>query len=326
MAISKLRKKKYELANNVKPDEQYPNDRIAQIKVILADNKLKLDNWQKIISAADNFFRLKDYANAVLKYQEALGISPNEKYPSDKISEINTLLEKEKNDELHTQYLKIIVQADQFFKSKDYEKAKSTYSDALKIKSNEQYPRDKIDEINRIALDNQQQKSGSYNKIIADADKYYLAKAYDQAVDLYRQAIALIPGESYPIDMISKISAIMEENSQITVVNSPTFIEQNQTASFNFSPVPVADREKSYIILKMKNSGAAQFKVLMSFGKDNSKSGGIIIKMLPGTSENEYIFRVGTQYSWFNIDNNYISLYPEGGNIEVLSLKISKGN
>lgn len=317
---------KYGLADRIKPDEQYPDDRIAQIKVIQADKLQKRDSWQKLVSAADALFKAKDYKNAITKYQEATSILPDEKYPTGKIAEINTLLENEKNEELQTQYLKIIVQADQLFKAKDYEKAKTSYSEALKIKASEQYPRDKIDEINRLALENQQQKSGSYNKIIADADKYFLAKAYDQAVDLYRQAIALIPGESYPADMISKISAIMEENSQITIVNSPTIIEQNQTTSFTFTPVPVADREKSYIILKLRNSGDTQFKVLMSFGKDNSKSGGIIIKMIPGTNDNEYIFRVGTQYSWFSIDNNYISLYPEGGNIEVLSVKISRSN
>src|SRR5690606_17831232 len=146
-------------------DEKYPKDKLAEIEKILADiakkkaaeeaammaEKEKDEKYNAAIAAADNALNAKNYDEAKSKYNEALGVKPNEQYPQNKLNEIEAILadlankkaaeeaammaEKEKDEK----YNSIIALADKAFNEQSYETAKTKYNEALAVKPNEQH-------------------------------------------------------------------------------------------------------------------------------------------------------------------------------------------
>jgi hypothetical protein len=199
--------KGYQSAIALKPEENYPKDKITEINGILAQQKALQESYEKAIAAADKAFGEKSYPDALAGYQSAQGIKPAEKYPQDKITEINTILGQQKT--LQENYDKAIATADKAFAEKEYAQATTSYQSALSIKPGEKYPQDKLAEIAKLTA---QQKTlqDNYDKAIATADKAFAEKSYQPAITAYQQALALKPSEKYPQQKIDEINGIFE--------------------------------------------------------------------------------------------------------------------
>ena len=132
-------KAKYSEALTLKPNEKYPADQI-----VLCDKNSALATANKpysdTLAIADKLFGSADYENAKIKYAEASAIHPDEQYPKDRMNacDIYAAAEKEKK------YNSDIADGDALMKKKDWTNAKLKYQDALKLKPNEQYPKDQI--------------------------------------------------------------------------------------------------------------------------------------------------------------------------------------
>ncbi len=318
----------YRNAISLKNDEQYPANKISEIDIILveiAEQKKLQIRFDDAIAIADSLFFLKEYELAKTKYADAGKIKPDESYPNNKINEINIILlqiEKEKQKA----YELAIVKGDNFFNEEHYEKAQISFQTASNIKPDEQYPREKILELNSIIAQIQKARQQAYDIAIADADKFYNSKIYDKAIQSYLIAAEKKTDETYPIEMIKKITKIISENVIIDINKEQIIIPENTERKFSFEPIPVKERKSNYILLKAKSTVDRNFKVILNYGKDNSKSGGTLIKIPVSNEVKDYIIRIGAQYKWFSEDNNWISLYPEGGEIEVSLIQISKGD
>ncbi len=230
-------KSKYNEALGVKPNEQYPTNKLKEIDDILAKlaqenqqselekeaERKKREYYEAVIAQADADFYGDKFDKAAQKYQEALMIYPNEEYPKNQIKAIDAakakyLAEQEKNK----QYDNFIASGDNAFNNEEYEKAKKSYQDALAIKSYEQYPKDKIDEIEKILAakikeqitvkpNAQEQKKAQYDSFITIADKQFESKDYDKAKTSYTQALSIMPDEQYPKDKIEEINNILAQ-------------------------------------------------------------------------------------------------------------------
>jgi tetratricopeptide (TPR) repeat protein len=317
----------YEKAHEIKPMEQYPNVRIDEIDVILAKIKNKKEIYDHTIAGADKLYNTGDYEVAMVQYQKALEIFPGKQYPKDRISEINAILnEITRQQAINKNYNKAITNADQFFNESDYEKAKEAYEAALTLKPNESYPKRKISESTVFILSAMEAKKKEYRKAIADADKYFNQNIYDNAIDKYMTAHDILPNELYPVDMVSRIKKIINDNAIVDINRENILIQENTERRFDFNPMPVSVRKANYILIKARNPVDKKFKILVNFGKDNSKNGGVAIKIPESKDINDYIIRISAQYKWFSEDNNWISIYPEGGELEVSLIRISKSN
>ena len=51
-----------------------------------------------------------------------------------------------------------------------------------------------------------------------------------------------------------------------------------------------------------------------------------MVSVPKNTETNDFIVRIGSQYKWFSEDNTWIEVMPEGGNIEIILMEITKGN
>jgi hypothetical protein len=103
-------------------------------------------------------------------------------------------------------------------------------------------------------------------------------------------------------------------------------IPNNTDRKFGFTALPVNVRKANYILLKAKNVSGHDFKMLVNFGQDNLKNGGVVLQVPAGDATRDYIIRIGAMYKWFSEDNNWLSVYPEGGDIEVGLIRISKSD
>jgi hypothetical protein len=65
--------------------------------------------------------------------------------------------------------------------------------------------------------------------------------------------------------------------------------------------------------------------VLVRYGKDKQTNGGAVIRNLQGDG-NVYdrLISVRDQDPWYREDNNWIALLPQGGDIEVTFVQISR--
>ena len=152
----------YQAALGIKPDEQYPKDKIKEIDLIFASlekQKEQDKQYLDIIAAADKLLSDKSYQPAKVQYQSALKLKPDEKYPKDRIAEIDVALaDLVKQKALDDQYTAAIAKADKSFALKTWDQAKTDYTAASALKPNETYPKDKIAEIDKIVADLAKQK------------------------------------------------------------------------------------------------------------------------------------------------------------------------
>ncbi len=109
----------------------------------------------------------------------------------------------------NVKYKEAISVADNYFTDSIFEKAKSSYSNALEIKPKEEYPKQRIKEID--LQEKQKMIKIKYDKTIADADKLYDENKFEEAKKAYESAATLMKDEQYPKDKIKEINGILEQ-------------------------------------------------------------------------------------------------------------------
>jgi len=318
----------YAQALEIKPGESYPEGKINEINAILAEiarQKGIDDSYAEAILNADEFFNRGAYMEALQTYKEASGIKPTEDYPKQKIRDINGRLE-ELEAERQKAYNAAIAQADNYYNMANYRNAKSAYQTAVDIKSDEQYARDRLDEVTVLYMAELESLKKDYRKYIADADNYFNEKIYDGAIENYRIASGILPDEPYPGQMISRITKIINDNAITDVNKLAQVIPNNTDKRFSFTALPVNVRKANYILIKARNVSGHDFKMLLNFGEGSSKNGGVVLQVPKGEASKDYIIRIGAMYKWFSEDNNWLGIYPEGGDIEVALIRISKSD
>jgi len=87
----------YKEAQTAKPTEPYPVTKISEVNRLMDDlarAKGKEQQYKDLIAKADKFFGVKDYKQARSTYQDAILVKATEKYPKDKIAEIDAMSKK----------------------------------------------------------------------------------------------------------------------------------------------------------------------------------------------------------------------------------------
>lgn len=311
----------YNDALKLNPAETYPSEKIKTINEIL---KAVDSKYNSVIAEADSKLAAHDYSEALTLYNQALEIKPDESYPKDKIAGINETLVKEKAEQDRL-YSASIAEGDQYLASQNYVDAKRAFSKASGIKPAEQYPKDKLIEINLVLDARNRAIKDEYDKAIVDADKLYQQKILDQAIEAYDKASSIKPDESYPAEMIRKIRQYITDHSIMEVNNVTITIPSGDEHKFVFSGIEPRLRNNNYVMIRARAIGTAIPKVYFNYGRDNSKNGGIVLRTISNKEGVDYVIRLAGQDKWYREDNNWLSLYTEGCDIEVSKIQISQG-
>jgi len=314
--------KSYEEALSIKPAEKYPQERIAAIK---AEIKAIDDKYSAAVSLGDSKLASKELMEAMNAYQNALEIKPSEEYPKTKLSEINTALAAQK-EEQEKMYASYIADGDRLAEAKDYNGARSAFTKATGIKPSETYPKQRITEINKITEEIELAQKAEYTKALGEADKLYNSKIFDQAIDAYEAASKINSNDPYPLQQISAIRKYMSDHAIQDLFADVFLITEGTEKKFTFSSIEPRLRKNNYILLKARSAGKSTPKVYLNYGKDNQKNGGIVLRSLDKNEIKDYLIRISVQDKWYREDNNWISLFVETGDIEITKVQIAAGD
>lgn len=210
-------KTNYQSAIDLIPDEQRPKDRITEIDKILKDRaadqaaKEKLEaDYKRLMDEGKEKINQRVYPEAKTRFEEALKLKPNDPDALAQIDIVNKEIEKEAAQaKLNEEYDALMASANNLFGQKKYEESKSKYNAALGVKSNEQEPKDKIAEIERILADADKaaEQEAKYKEFIKQGDAAKDRKEYTAALDQYRKALEVKPADA---DAQAKIDAVNE--------------------------------------------------------------------------------------------------------------------
>ena len=207
----------FEEALKIKPNEEIPKNELEKAKNLLAEEKANAEKEQQyndLIAKADGEFDGGNLEQAKSTYQEALGVKPGEKHPTDRIAEIDAKLAEQADAAAkEQQYNDLIAKADGEFDGGNLEQAKSTYQEALGVKPGEKHPTDRIAEIDAKFAEQADAaaKEQQYNDLIAKADGEFDGGNLEQAKSTYQEALGVKPGEKHPTDRIAEIDAKLAE-------------------------------------------------------------------------------------------------------------------
>jgi len=243
----------YNQALGLYGNEEYPRDQIKEAQKRI-DEKLAADQanadleakYQAAIDLGNKNMKDEEYQVALRNFEEAKGLKENEKLPKAKITEIEGILAdlaaqagrnqaqdlaNAEADRINKEYQALITTADEKFQSEQLEEAKKDYQAALEVKSEEKYPKSRIDKIDDLlataiadagdaAAENEarleaERINNEYQGLITSADTKFDSEQLEAAKKDYEAALVLKNQEKYPKSRITRIDDLLEEQNAL---------------------------------------------------------------------------------------------------------------
>ena len=224
----------YKQALELYPREVYPTKRINEINTQLNKQQSSADAYQKLIKDADALLVQGNLAEAAQKFKQASQLNPQESYPKQKATEIQTKLDQQQSERQallnkEDRYNQAMAKASVAYTRKDYAAAKQYYKEALEIKPQESLPKSRVQEIETIETqkaaeqaaklaetEKKQSLEKEYLGLVQQADALFKSKKYEEAKVIYAQAFEMKPSESYPAQRVKVIeNAVAAEQAAI---------------------------------------------------------------------------------------------------------------
>lgn len=321
----------YENALELKPGEAFPKEQIEMIQKLIVEQNRINEEYKQAIADADRLFLSRAYQKARDFYETATELKPDESYPQGRLTEIDRILLRQKGVE--QAYKEAVRDGDKFFKLESYIKSRDFFRRAREIKPTEKYPKDKLAEIERI-LSSKVGESASYNAAIETGDKYFTQRQFFQSRDAYQEALSIRPNEDYPQKRIIEINKLIAKSAEMNEFYSRGFMDvsnvreeltNNSEKKYYFVPF---DRRRtgSYLLVKGENLSEKPLRLFVNYGKDNSRYGGFTVSIGEDKGVQELKIDISSQRRWISDECNWISIYPQGGDLDVLQVQIYFGS
>jgi hypothetical protein len=206
----------YQQALDIKAGQEYPQDQIARIDLILEKRRMRdqaAEAYRQKIRVADSTFEAGSLEKAITRYEEALDMRPNEEYPQEQIARIEQILLEKRQDAARQQalqqaYQQAVDNGDQAFDKEAYQESREYFQKALSLIPGKQYPQDQIERIDQI-LEERRLTLQKYQQAVERADRLFDGQSYREALEAYQQAASIKPDETYPDVQIGKINNIL---------------------------------------------------------------------------------------------------------------------
>src|SRR5690606_34481246 len=129
-----------------------------------------------LITSADKKVAEEEYKLAIVDYQAAAKVKPSESYPRTKIDELNELLvnmavneeakklQEEQRAKNEMAFQDALATGDKNFDEEKWDEAIIAYQKALELKSNENYPKERIQRIQQIKEEAEQKNLAAEEK------------------------------------------------------------------------------------------------------------------------------------------------------------------
>ncbi|MCR5037772.1 MAG: hypothetical protein K6A94_00325 [Bacteroidales bacterium] len=278
-----------------------------------------------MLDAADALFNQKEYTNAKVKYQEVISFDEGNTVAAAKISEIDGIL-AQMAAELEAHYNDAMNAGNQAMNAEKFAEAITHYQSALVYKPEDPTAAAQLAIAEKSENDRITALRAQYNTFIKEGDANFKSNTYDKAIEAYTKAEEL-GLESYPSEMIARISEIIEQNKLYELNNDYISLAAGEARRFEFNKIEVAVRRSNYIIIKVRNPQPEKtFPMIVSFGGSGGKNGGFVLPIVATDEEKTFVFRIGAQYKWFSEDNTWIEIISENNPVEIGKLEVSRSN
>ncbi len=192
-------------------DSLVPGNPNILLKIKETEPKAKIQaKYNKLSEEADKLYMAKNYMAARQKYSEAEKIWPENSYPKEMILRIDEMLQKQKMH-LEENYQLAIRHADSLFLQKEFENAKAEYNMALTLKPDEQYPKQKLKEIDDYFAMQKKKLEENYQAVISTADSLLSKNLFDEAIEKYTLAMQVKPSDPYPARQLKQAETAKEK-------------------------------------------------------------------------------------------------------------------
>ncbi len=186
---------KYQLANKLKPEEQHPITRLAEIDKKLNEQNAvqeKKKKYDDAIAAADALYNDKSYADAKAKYLEALTYESASSYATERVKDCDKkiadeLAEKQRLEKINA----LLEEGNTLFAAAKWNDSKVKYNEVIKLDGANQTAKDRLTEIDqklKEEADFAAQKA-KFDKLVQEGDLAFKGTKFEEAASKFQQAL-----------------------------------------------------------------------------------------------------------------------------------------
>jgi len=207
---------KYNLAAQIKKDEQEPKDQIVVINKILNDQKNSAEleeEYNKFMAEGNSLLANNDLTTALDRFNKALNIKENDALAMSKIGGVEKLIKDKQEGELkQKKFDEFVKKGEVFLNAKNYEEAKLNYSNAIKVLPDATIEV-KLKEIDALIAENQSatEQQKLFDNAMKLADDLFEANKYEEALPKY-EAVNSIKNSQHANDRINTIKKEMADS------------------------------------------------------------------------------------------------------------------
>jgi epidermal growth factor receptor substrate 15 len=190
-------KDKYTIANKLKPEEQHPINRLAEIEkkqgeLNAAQEKKK--KYDDAIAAGDELFSQEKYEDARAKYQEALTFESASSYATGRIDECNkkiseALAEKQRLEKIQ----KLLEEGNTLFTASKWNDSRAKYNEVITLDSSNKTAIDRLAEIEQKIKEEGDlaAREAKFVKLVGEGDVAVKGTKYADAKSKYEEALTI---------------------------------------------------------------------------------------------------------------------------------------
>jgi len=200
---------RYQSALALKPGDKAIRTKLSSTQALLDKQKKDQQSYNDIIIAAEKAVAAKNTQQAVIWYEKAAAINPDNVALGNILITLRDQLSVEQN--LEKDFKAIIVKADSYLHDNNLSEAKKAFEQARSIKPEDKYPQDKLLEIGKIEAITEAENSKKYKEAIVLAESFLSQEDYQGAYQSFSKASTLQPKESYPKQKMTELTAKLKE-------------------------------------------------------------------------------------------------------------------
>lgn len=219
----------YNQALSLKPGDSYALSKITTINNTIAaeqaaKTKAAEESYKAAIGAANTSIAQKSFSQAVDWLQKAVGIKPGDAYATNKLTEVNQMIEEQQKQLEQAQitdnkYKEAISAADHFFNERDYTNARDAYTNAVRIKAGDTYATQKISAIDVILatekIEKQKETEAAYSSAMTSGTLALIKKDYNIAKTAFQEALKIKPNDAAANAKLAEtVSLIAQEQAR----------------------------------------------------------------------------------------------------------------
>lgn len=261
----------YNEALGIKPDEQYPKDRLRESKEMLSKQRLAAEaanakaaeenKYNNLIAQADAAFDKGDYRGAKELYRNALDLKQDD-YPKGRIALAEEAMAKdaianqeaEAMAQLEARYQDKLDKANTAFKSENWSNAKTLYNEALAIKPDASLPKERLaqieERISALAAKQAEEAQAAqleqqYLQAMREGEKSKRDGDLNAAESFYNQALSFKPEAGAPKEALASLA---QERERLAAEQSKQEEQKALNARYNeaIKQADIAFNEKRY--------------------------------------------------------------------------------